>query len=53
MRIKEGSTKIVIFRTPPPGQGFFVLGGWPYKSYSENPLSSTLSIYSTLIAKGL
>ena len=26
---------------------------WPYKSYRENALSSTLSIYSTLIANNL
>ena len=43
---KEGSTKILNFMTP--GAGVLVQGLG--KSYSENALSSTLSIYSTLIA---
>ena len=46
MMTKEGSTKILNFMTP--GAGVLVQGLG--KSYSENALSSTLSIYSTLIA---
>ena len=45
MMTKEGSTKIVNFITP--GAGVLMLGRG---HYSEHVLSSTLSIYSTLIA---
>ena len=34
MMSKEGSTKIVNFKTP--WAGVLVLNAWPYKSYSEN-----------------
>ena len=48
MMTRERSTRIVNSMTP-RDSGAKV---WPYtfKSYSENALSSTLSIYSTLIA---
>ena len=45
--IKEGSTQIVNFMTP--GAGVLALGSG-HISHSEYVLSSTLSIYSTLIA---
>ena len=45
---KEGSTKIVNFMTP--GAGVLMLGRGHISHYSEYVLSSTLSIYSTLIA---
>ena len=45
---KKGSTKIVNFMTP--GAGVLVLGHDHISYYSEYALSSTLSIYSTLIA---
>ena len=49
MMTKEKSTQIVNFMTPGRGSN---VRAWPYKSYSEYVLSSTLSIYiySTLIA---
>ena len=47
---KEGSTQIVpVNFMKPRGRGS-ERWAWPYKSYSEYVLSSTLSIYSTLIA---
>ena len=47
--IQEGSTKIVDFMTL--GAGVLVLiKACPFKSYRENTLSSTLLIYSTLMA---
>ena len=46
--IKEGSTKFVNFMTP--CAGFLVLGRGYKSHHSEIVLSSTLSIYSTLIA---
>ena len=48
MMTKEGSTKIVNFMTP--GAGVLVLGCGHISHYSEYVVSSTLSIYSTLIA---
>ena len=48
MMIKEASTKIVNFMTP--GAGVLMLGCGHISHYSEYALSSTLSIYSTLIA---
>ena len=48
MMTKEGSTKIISFITP--GAGVLVLGRGHISHYSEYALSSTLSIYSTLIA---
>ena len=48
MMTKEGSTKIVNFNTPMAD-----VRAWPYtfvSHFSEYVLSSTLSIYSTLIA---
>ena len=47
MMNKEGSTKIVIFMTS--GAEIFVLGCGHICHYSENVLSSTLSIYIPLI----
>ena len=47
MMTKEGSTQIVNFMTP--GAGVLMLGRGHISHYSEL-LSSTLSIYSTLIA---
>ena len=44
---KKGSTKIVNFMAP--GVGVLVLGHDHISYYSEYALSSTLSIYSTLI----
>ena len=46
MMTKEGSTQIVNFMTP--GTGVRVLGLCHISNYSENVLSSTISIYSTL-----
>ena len=48
MMTKEGSTKIVNFMTSRPG--VLMLGVGHISHYSEYVLSSTLSIYSTLIA---
>ena len=48
MMTKEGSTKIVNFMTP--RAGVLMLGRGHISHYSEYVLSSTLSIYSTLIA---
>ena len=48
MMTKEGSSKIVNFMTP--GAGVLMLGRSHISHYSEYVLSSTLSIYSTLIA---
>ena len=48
MMTKEGSTKIVNFNTP--GAGVLALGRGHISHFSEYVLSSTLSIYSTLIA---
>ena len=49
MMIKDWSTQIVNFMTP--GAGVLMLGhGHISHIYSEYVLSSTLSIYSTLIA---
>ena len=48
MKTKKGSTKIVNFMTP--GAGVLTLGRGHICHYSEYVLSSTLSIYSTLIA---
>ena len=50
MRTKEGSTKIVNFMTP--GAGVLTLGRGHISHYSEyvHVVSSTLSMYSTLIA---
>ena len=45
---KEGSTKIVNFRTP--GTTVLMLGRGHISHYSEYVVSSNLSIYSTLIA---
>ena len=45
---KEGSTKILNFITP--RAGVLMLGFGHISHYSEYVLSSTLSIYSTLIA---
>ena len=45
---KEASTKIVNFMTP--GAGVLKLGYGHLSHYSEYAVSSTLSIYSTLIA---
>ena len=45
---KEGSTKIVNFNTPMAE--VLMLGRGHMSHYSEYVLSSTLSIYSTLIA---
>ena len=45
--IKEGSTKIVNFMTP--GAAVLMLGRGHISHYSEYEVSSTLSIYSTLI----
>ena len=48
MMTKEGSTKIVNFNTP--RAGVLMLGRGHISHFSEYVLSSTLSIYSTLIA---
>ena len=48
MMIKEGSTKIVNFMTP--GAGVLMLGCGYISHYSEYVVSSSLSIYSTLVA---
>ena len=48
MMTKEGSTQIVNFMTP--GAGVLMLGRGHISHCSEYVLSSTLSIYSTLIA---
>ena len=48
MMTKEGSTQIVNFMTP--GAWVLMLGCGHISHYSEYVLSSTLSIYSTLIA---
>ena len=48
MMTKEGSTKIVNFMTP--RAVVLMLGHGHISHYSEYVLSSTLSIYSTLIA---
>ena len=48
MMTEEGSTKIVDFMTP--RAGVLMLGYGHTSHYSEYVLSSTLSIYSTLIA---
>ena len=48
MMTKEGSTKIVNFNTPMAG--VLVLGRGHISHFSEYVLSSTLSIYSTLVA---
>ena len=48
MKMKEESTKIMNFMTP--GAGVLMLGHGHISHYSEYVLSSTLSIYSTLIA---
>ena len=49
MITKEGSTKIVTFMTP--WARFFVIGRVHISHYNrEYVLSSTLSVYSTLIA---
>ena len=48
MMTKEGSTKIVNFNTPSAGVLMFQRGRISH--FSEYVLSSTLSIYSTLIA---
>ena len=48
MMTKEGSTQIVNFMTP--WAGVLMLGRGHTSHYSEYVLSSTLSIYSTLIA---
>ena len=48
MMTKEGSTKIVNFMTP--GTGVRMLRRGHISNYSEYVLSSTLSIYRTLIA---
>ena len=47
MMTKGGSTQIVNFMTP--GAGVLMLGHGHISHYSEYVLSSTLSIYSTLI----
>ena len=48
MMTREGSTKIVNFRTP--GTGVLMLGRGHISHYSEYVVSSYLSIYSTLTA---
>ena len=48
MMTKEGYTKFVNFTTP--GEGVLLLGRGCVSHYSEYALSSTLSIYSSLIA---
>ena len=48
MMTKEGSTKIVNFLTP--GARVLMLGCGHISHYTEYDLSSTLSIYWTLIA---
>ena len=48
MMTKEGSTKIVNIMTP--WAGALMLGRGPISHYSEFVVSSTLSIYSTLVA---
>ena len=48
MMNKEASTKIVNFITP--GAGFLMLGCGHMSHYSEYAVSSTLTIYNTLIA---
>ena len=48
MMTKEGATKIVNFMTP--RVGVLMLGCGHISCYSEYVLSSTLLIYSTLIA---
>ena len=48
MMTKEGATKIVNFMTP--RAAVLALGHGHISHYSEYVLSSTLSIYSTLIA---
>ena len=48
MMTKEGSTKIVNFNTP--RDGVLMLGRGRISHFSEYVFSSTLSIYSTLIA---
>ena len=48
MMTKEGFTKIVNFMTP--GVGVLMLGHGHIVNYTEYVLSSTLSIYFTLIA---
>ena len=48
MMTKEGSTKIVNFMTP--GAAVLMLGRGHISHYSEYEVSSTLSIYSTLVA---
>ena len=48
MMTKEGFAKIVNFMTP--RAGVLMLGRGHISHYSEYVLSSTLSIYSTLIA---
>ena len=45
---KEVSTQIVNFMTP--GAGVLMLGRGRVRHYSENVLSSTLSIYNILVA---
>ena len=45
---KKGSTKFVNFVTP--GAGVLMLGRGHISHYSEYVVSSTLSIYSTLVA---
>ena len=45
---KEGSKKIVSFMTP--GAGVLILGHCHISHYSEYTLTSTFSIYNTLIA---
>ena len=51
MITKEGSTKIVNFMTP--WAGVLLFGCGHINPYRKHVLSSTLSIYSTLIAIGL
>ena len=48
MMTKEGSTKIITFMNP--GAGVLMLRRGNISHYSEYVVSSTLSIYSTLIA---
>ena len=48
MMTKEGSTKIVTIMTP--RAGFLMLGLGHISHYSDNVVSSTLLIYSTLVA---
>ena len=45
---KEGSTKIMYFTTP--GAWVLILGRGHISHFSEYVVSSTLSIYSTLVA---